>query len=175
MCSFPVIGYQRISGASEYLPLTEYSIFISSVRKYKSEGVELNEAIRQSFKNLPDDSPIKSYLLKLGVEMINECLTAEFAVPISPGRRSRWRSRKSGPIHQRPDESCRNECWAKIPDAWSACWKTSSVGQSGYLMCRRRFWKQRTLFFCFHVKTVDMFLFWHMCLNCLRKLSEMAQ
>lgn len=63
-------------------PLYEYSIFISSVRKYKSEGVELNEAIRQSFKNLPDDSPIKNYLLKLGVEMINECLTAEFAVPI---------------------------------------------------------------------------------------------
>ncbi|MBR6084262.1 MAG: hypothetical protein IKP61_01415 [Spirochaetales bacterium] len=74
------------------------------MRKYKSEGVELNEAIRQSFKNLPDDSPIKSYLLKLGVEMINECLTAEFAVPIHE-QHLREEGRAEGRAEGREDQA----------------------------------------------------------------------
>ena len=63
-------------------PLCDYFLFTSSVRKYRTEGKDLNGAIGLAIGDLPDDSPIRGYLLNMGVKMINECLTAEFAVPI---------------------------------------------------------------------------------------------
>ena len=50
------------------------------MRKYKSEGEELDEAIRHSIDDLADDSPIKNYLLSMEVSMISKWLTAEYSV-----------------------------------------------------------------------------------------------
>ena len=62
-------------------PLCDYSKFIADVRKYKPEGENLTEAIRLAIEDLPDDSPIKNYLLSLEVNMISKWLTAEYSVP----------------------------------------------------------------------------------------------
>ena len=61
-------------------PWCDYSIFVATVRKYKSEGEELDEAIRHSIDDLADDSPIKNYLLSMEVSMISKWLTAEYSV-----------------------------------------------------------------------------------------------
>ena len=61
-------------------PLCDYSFFVATVRKYKSEGEELDEAIRHSIDDLADDSPIKNYLLSMEVSMISKWLTAEYSV-----------------------------------------------------------------------------------------------
>ena len=50
------------------------------MRKYKSEGEELDEAISHSIDDLADDSPIKNYLLSMEVSMISKWLTAEYSV-----------------------------------------------------------------------------------------------
>ena len=62
-------------------PLCDYSKFVADVRRYKAEGVELEEAIRRAMDDLPDDSPIKNYLLSMEVSMISKWLTAEYSVP----------------------------------------------------------------------------------------------
>ena len=62
-------------------PLCDYSIFIATVRRYKAEGMELEEAIRRAMDDLPADSPIKNYLLRMEVSMISKWLTAEYSVP----------------------------------------------------------------------------------------------
>ena len=62
-------------------PLCDYSKFVADVRKYKSEGKEMSEAIPHAIEDLSDDSPIKKYLLNIEVSMINKWLTAEFSVP----------------------------------------------------------------------------------------------
>ena len=62
-------------------PLCDYSKFVADVRRYKAEGVELEEAIRRAMGDLPDDSPIKNYLLSMEVSMISKWLTAEYSVP----------------------------------------------------------------------------------------------
>ena len=61
-------------------PLCDYSFFVATVRNYKSEGEELDEAIRHSIDDLADDSPIKNYLLSMEVSMISKWLTAEYSV-----------------------------------------------------------------------------------------------
>ena len=62
-------------------PLCDYSKFVADVRRYKAEGMELEEAIRRAMGDLPDDSPIKNYLLSMEVSMISKWLTAEYSVP----------------------------------------------------------------------------------------------
>ena len=43
--------------------------------------MELEEAIHRAMGDLPDDSPIKNYLLSMEVSMISKWLTAEYSVP----------------------------------------------------------------------------------------------
>ena len=40
----------------------DYSFFVEAVRKYKSQGYEIQTSVREAIRNLADDSPIKLFL-----------------------------------------------------------------------------------------------------------------
>ena len=82
-------------------PLCDYSFFVATVRKYKSEGEELDEAIRHSIDDLADDSPIKNYLLSMEVSMISKWLTAEYSVTRHEGTFVRKAVRKAARRNER--------------------------------------------------------------------------
>ena len=56
-------------------PLCDYSQFVSSVRKYKAKGKTMEAAVHLSIRELPDDSPIKKYLLSMEAEVVFSCIT----------------------------------------------------------------------------------------------------
>ena len=56
-------------------PLCDYSLFVSGVRKYKVKGKTMEASVHLAIRDLPDDSPIKRYLLSMEAEVVFSCIT----------------------------------------------------------------------------------------------------
>ena len=56
-------------------PLAEYSQFVGDVRNYEQESHDIDSAVVKAVDNLPEDSPIKEFLLANIAEVKEMCLT----------------------------------------------------------------------------------------------------
>lgn len=56
-------------------PLSDYSLFVSTVRKCLSEGKTMKEAVHLAIGKLADDSPIKKHLTDMEAQVVFNCLT----------------------------------------------------------------------------------------------------
>ena len=56
-------------------PLAEYSQFVGDVRNYEQESHDIDSAVVKAVDNLPEDSPIKEYLLANIAEVKEMCIT----------------------------------------------------------------------------------------------------
>ena len=58
-------------------PLSDYSLFTSTVREYKKEGLSSEEAVDKALKVLPDDSEVKS-LIQINKAEVAEMFLYEY-------------------------------------------------------------------------------------------------
>ena len=56
-------------------PLSDYSLFVATVRKCLSEGKTMKEAVHLAIAGLADDSPIKKHLTDMEAQVVFNCLT----------------------------------------------------------------------------------------------------
>ena len=56
-------------------PLSDYSLFVATVRKSLSEGKTMKKAVHLAIGKLADDSPIKKHLTDMEAQVVFNCLT----------------------------------------------------------------------------------------------------
>ena len=56
-------------------PLSDYSLFVSTVRQCLSEGKTMKDAVHLAIAGLADDSPIKKHLTDMEAQVVFNCLT----------------------------------------------------------------------------------------------------